>query len=1588
MQKIITQQSLNSSTVVVVVAADVFSKMKLKDPLETPFKLQKTDVAVVAASAPSNICQHCHRLYQEKHYQQHNERHHHHHHQQQQKHQHHQQHQHQHHHHRYRQSTAAIHWIKNLHFVWFVITSLLTAHLPGYCCGQQQKFRVTPHDLQVLEGAEAMLRCEVTNLAGAVQWTKDGFALGFSAVIPGFPRYSVLGDRKQGAYNLRISNASITDDAEYQCQVGPARLNSAIRANAKLTVISPPSSIEIKGYTNNAKVEVRENQDLTLKCIVSNSKPAAQIVWYRGNVEYKPENRNDKVEETTPKRFTTTSSLKLKPTADDDYTEYTCQAKHKALAPDMPMRSTVQLSVLYPPGPPYIEGYTQGETLRRGQTVELICRSRGGNPPAQLIWYKNGSQIRMAYRTSGRLSENIYTFTAEASDNKARFRCEASNVMSQTPLKAEVDLTVLFAPTHVSISGSTEARVGDVVPLTCTTAASNPPAEIKWMVGGRQIRNATSRTTVSPEGGWITISNITAVIEPNKRSLVVICHGLNMQLTENVVSTHTVNVLYPPIPPIISGYIEGQIIPAGSVQKLLCVSSGGNPLATLTWYKNDKRINSVIRTADKSVSAEITILANVTDNQAQYRCEASNSATEIPLFESTTLSVHFAPETVKIRIEPEELKPGIEATIICDSSSSNPPAKLSWWKDGIPIEGINNTSKPGLWGGTVSTLEFKVNITQEMNGIVYTCQSANEALQRSVHEAISLDVLYRPKFVPPPSSTAVGVEGESLLVALQANANPMSITYTWSRDGQTIPSAVNGAEPRIFADGSKLNFTKLHRNDAGLYVCEARNSQGTARINVSVVVEYGTTIKSVSENVIVNPGEDAMLSCTVEGKPLTEDHVKWERLGYDMTIKTSSTFANGTSYLHIKDAQREDVGNFRCIADNRVANPTSRDVLLIVKFAPEIDKSPTLLRAASGTGERGRLPCRAQSSPKPKFIWRQEGKDLPVNRSYKYEVEEKKIDSLTYESILIVEKVAPADYGAYECVAKNDLGQAIETVRLDITSQPDTPLSLNILNVTHDSVTVAWTPGFDGGLKASYRVRFREANREQYKYIDGLPNSHKLTINGLKMNTLYLFSVMAYNDLGESKYLPDLQKAHTKEAPPPSQPASSLGGPPTTSATPLGGTSGLLLLVGVASGITIVALNILIIGCCLHKRNQKRLKREGLELLPAELTENSNTPNLVIIGISLAAFGFLLVNAALVAWFFVHQRRKKAETANQPGKTATIEMYAPSSYNDTVTGETLSSVSEKSESYSNDGSQGDYIDEARKKAASTYLVDNTDLPPPRYQQDGTMPTLYPNNMVNARTLPHPRHNNTANIMDHRARDDQMLINKAVYIPSPSPAPPPDGSYYNMNSDRYLSYPPMDYPTQIDFTQPMSMAHLQPVSQASMISGTILTAQPMGNGGAGTLRRGILKGVSQVPPPDVTHHTTTNMGGVQLLHDLHPLNISSTSSTLTTTSSLGNGSLMSVPTSTPKQPQSILKDPNRSKHQHQQQPPTLINTGLLAMSGPPGSLQVLNIPNSAGISNNLLMTASAAYDPTNPHSLTTFNTSGAAVAFTDADGHLV
>lgn len=56
--------------------------------------------------------------------------------------------------------------------------------------------------------------------------------------------------------------------------------------------------------------------------------------------------------------------------------------------------------------------------------------------------YKNDVRIDSTYATSLRESRNELSFIANTKDNLARFRCEATNIMSPTPKIADVVLTV------------------------------------------------------------------------------------------------------------------------------------------------------------------------------------------------------------------------------------------------------------------------------------------------------------------------------------------------------------------------------------------------------------------------------------------------------------------------------------------------------------------------------------------------------------------------------------------------------------------------------------------------------------------------------------------------------------------------------------------------------------------------------------------------------------------------------------------------------------------------------------------------------------------------------------------------------------------------------------------------------------------------------------------------------------------------------------------------------------------------------------------------------------------------------------------
>ena len=65
------------------------------------------------------------------------------------------------------------------------------------------------------------------------------------------------------------------------------------------------------------------------------------------------------------------------------------------------------------------------------------------------------------------------------------------------------------------------------------------------------------------------------------------------------------------------------------------------------------------------------------------------------------------------------------------------------------------------------------------------------------------------------------------------------------------------------------------------------------------------------------------------------------------------------------------------------------------------------------------------------------------------------------------------------------------------TGIPDPPYDMRYVNATHNSITIQWTAGFDGGSPQWFQVRYSETGQEGQKYEDVMPpNSAVYTIKG------------------------------------------------------------------------------------------------------------------------------------------------------------------------------------------------------------------------------------------------------------------------------------------------------------------------------------------------------------------------------------------------------------------------------------------------------------------------------------------------------------
>ncbi|KAH0631319.1 hypothetical protein JD844_005606 [Phrynosoma platyrhinos] len=314
-------------------------------------------------------------------------------------------------------------------------------------------------DQVIVSGQSVTLACVVMGYRGMVQWTKDGLALGGERDLPGWSRYSIVGDASAGQHNLRIDYAELDDDAIYECQATQAALRSQ---RAKLTVLIPPNDPEIH---NGPVVHVISNIPYNLSCRAAGAKPAAEISWYRDG-QRQDSAVYSKALMDDGKREVAVSTLLLTPSSRDMGSSFTCRVSNPAAPAGK--QTTVTLNVQYPP---VVILSVQPQTVPEGGKVSFLCTATSNPEVTGYRWAKGGVPVPEANGDSYEATVDQSFFTEPVS-------CEVSNAVGSTNV---------IGPRLISQPKPLTVDVGSDASFTCTWTG-NPPLTLAWTKKGSSVR--------------------------------------------------------------------------------------------------------------------------------------------------------------------------------------------------------------------------------------------------------------------------------------------------------------------------------------------------------------------------------------------------------------------------------------------------------------------------------------------------------------------------------------------------------------------------------------------------------------------------------------------------------------------------------------------------------------------------------------------------------------------------------------------------------------------------------------------------------------------------------------------------------------------------------------------------------------------------------------------------------------------------------------------------------------------------------------------------------------------------------------------
>ncbi|GAB6018614.1 hypothetical protein CHUAL_000299 [Chamberlinius hualienensis] len=585
---------------------------------------------------------------------------------------------------------------------------------------------------------------------------------------------------------LRILSVSKFDEGDYYCSASNSL--GEHQARAVLFVKDESTSLE-RVYILPSSVDARLRETVRLDCRVEGA-TSPVITWSRAS-------------QPLPAGAVQVENMLILPTIDETFRGiYVCTATSR----EGTIQSQASVNVVRGVDRPTARIDPDNQLVAQGSSIELYCQVNG-EPTPTVEWSKAGESLPANHQISG---TTLKLLNLQMSD-RGHYVCLATNEAGSAQAYTSLEVERREPPAiELYPENSQTISIGGQAFFQCRVTAGAPSPTVNWT---REDRRTISSNVEIINGGIIRFNSVTA----NEQ-------GRYICTANNSVGTVTgvANLIIQGLPEITISPSSPYTVSVGQKVRIDCYAKG-DPLPSVYWKSMLKRDNiirsySEISSSPGSVSLEIN--SAQLDDSDYYVCTAQNSAGISEERIQLTVTQGYAP------IQPSSrefvVKEGNQAELRCNvEGGGSSQVSIKWVREDRSPLPADFTELEGM---------LVINNVKKEDAGTYSCLGvANGTVRFSIQSR--LIVVAPPRITVSPLTLAAH-PGEDVHFRCQATGDE-PIHLEWRKVSGNLRSS------SVSISGGDLVFRGVNVEDAGRYVCTARNhvgtSEGVAEVYVNVV---------------------------------------------------------------------------------------------------------------------------------------------------------------------------------------------------------------------------------------------------------------------------------------------------------------------------------------------------------------------------------------------------------------------------------------------------------------------------------------------------------------------------------------------------------------------------------------------------------------------------------------------------------------------------------------------------------------------------------------------------------------------------------